>query len=728
MRSIFTTKTSRGMGATALGVLVENLQAQINRHGGNFIGSKAASGTFGVSMESMDITTQGEVSSAVNSLSTALESIAPSMADAGMILSATQMKAGMVGGFIGAAPTEFLHHTPRNVALESNSIGTVVQYDGGDSVTARRASLEAYDEKANTSSVVYNIAYNAQAARQDAFGEAFFPTVVVTPDQVGFNISIQLMLVMDEVRRQTSGAVDVFNKKNIIQAVIDPTILRNDQTDIVPVYRDEAAANFIPSTLLTPYTIVNDGESVTTSALAIGKQFSLLGISQTDALLETGLLDNTDSIDPAIRLAAIYMSVTVGATTQLIRFNTKDLPGATFNQAPQGNYRLMSLNFTTESLQISANTKTASGGAATVLNAIIGGGMSVRLGVSIFGTVNTELSTTVLNTSGVNVVRIQDSTGAQLDPTVGTGLTIANLFTNAKIVAYDLKARRTDLNKRQRGQLIDLTYYNQLYAVPLLAPITAVRPLTQAENNDAGDLATLITTTRIRTSNSAVAKLLETGALMNEWVNSKDSVSNTPDILGAARFLVKPFYEETTFDVLASVNSLTSSDRAEDIRAVVINKLRSLVYRMYRDSGYKAAADALAGGETTPPTVIIGTDPVIAQWLMVTGDFRTLGNEFEVKVVTTLNTNMVGKIAVSFGQFNGATEGVPNPMHFGNMAYKPELVTVLPLHRNGANSRELTVSPSYLHVVNLPILAIINITNLNDNAAAANLAVTMHSV
>lgn len=63
---------------------------------------------------------------------------------------------------------------------------------------------------------------------------------------------------------------------------------------------------------------------------------------------------------------------------------------------------------------------------------------------------------------------------------------------------------------------------------------------------------------------------------------------------------------------------------------------------------------------------------------MVTGDFRTLGNEFEVKVVTTLNTNMVGKIAVSFGQFNGATEGVPNPMHFGNMAYKPELVTVLP--------------------------------------------------
>ena len=40
---------------------------------------------------------------------------------------------------------------------------------------------------------------------------------------------------------------------------------------------------------------------------------------------------------------------------------------------------------------------------------------------------------------------------------------------------------------------------------------------------------------------------------------------------------------------------------------------------------------------------------------------------------------MTGKIVMSFGEFGAGKDGVPNPMHFGNMAWKPELTLVLPL-------------------------------------------------
>jgi hypothetical protein len=194
-----------------------------------------------------------------------------------------------------------------------------------------------------------------------------------------------------------------------------------------------------------------------------------------------------------------------------------------------------------------------------------------------------------------------------------------------------------------------------------------------------------------------------------------------------ARFLVTPFYEHQNYSAPAVVDSIKSHERAADIQASLVNMLRDMVYRMYRDSGFKAAADALAGGVAATPTVIIGTDPVIARYLQVTGDFRTLGNDFNVKIVSTLNINMRGKIRFSFGEFGEGKEGVPNPMHFGNMAWKPELTLILPLHRNGANSKEITVQPSFLHIVNLPIMGSIDVSGI-ESVVTAKVPVNMHTV
>jgi hypothetical protein len=193
------------------------------------------------------------------------------------------------------------------------------------------------------------------------------------------------------------------------------------------------------------------------------------------------------------------------------------------------------------------------------------------------------------------------------------------------------------------------------------------------------------------------------------------------------RFLVRPVYVKKTLDMATAINSLTSHERAKDIQAVLVNQIRDMAYNMHRDSNYKAAADAQAGGEAAAPTVIVGTDPVLARYLMVDGDFRTLGNEFNVKIVSTMDARMSGRIAVAFGHFDGTAENAPNALHFGNMAWKPELTLVLPISRGGQTSKELTVQPSFLHTVNCPILGWIEVSGVPD-VIASNVPVTANII
>ena len=713
--NLFGNKSRPGsaVAVTPLDDLIDGLQSELNNRGHQFA-SRAIAGA-AMSMESIDPTSATELNRSITGLETALESIVTTHGKGFGQMTAAQREAGVAAAVLTGDINGYLRAPiGRNIAATESM--AVIAPQGGDYTQDRmQQALEAYDEKENKNAVVYSVAYNMQAARQDEFGEAFFPTVVVTPDQVGFTVSIRLIQVYDEVRRQISGSLDSFNKKNIIQAVIDPSILRNDTLRIVPVYRDESKDKFVDPALIAPYDVMLEGQTITTSALAVGKKFSLLGISQTDAMLETGLQDTTDSIDPAAALAALYMKFTVGGDTDVVKFSTARLPTATMNYAVQGNYRQMNLAFTTSSLQIGEASKLVNGAALVALAPVVAGEYSVRLSVSVSGNINLELGDTTVFASEVSVASVTDKDGVVLSLSSGVGKTIADLFANCSVVGYDLEARCTNLNRRMRGQLLDTTFYNQVYLVPLRSPITVPRPLTIGDANDSSDLAALITATHIRTSNAAVEELLNVEAALRDFVSTKDQLgAPAPEILGVSRFLVKPFFEDFELDVPTIINSTKSHERAADIQAVLVNKLRDMAYRMYRDSGYKAAADALAGGVAPTPTIVIGTDPVISRYLTVTGDFRTLGNDFNVKIVSTLNKNMAGKIIMSFGVFDQGMEGVPNPMHFGNMAWKPEVTLVLPLHRNGANSKELTVQPSFMHVTNLPIMSSVVVRGLTD--------------
>ena len=730
--------TNRGMSpqveASPVSLVLESLQAVVNQSSGNFATPDVAKAA--MAMESMSSDKQFQLNTAVNNLSNVIDTCLKTLPGFGK-LNVAQESAAIAAGIMASAPQAyFTKPIQTSGALQAAASGTATTVIGNSGINgameSRAFALEAFDNKENKNALVYSVAYNMQAARQDDFGEAFFPTVTVTPDNVGFMVSIRLIFVQDEVRRELNGSLDKFGRKNVIKAVIDSTILRNDQTRIVPIVRtgggaNDSTVNFVAAADVSPYTVTLDTQPVLTAPLAVGKKFSLLGISQTAALLATGVLDSTDAIDSAVRLSAVYVKIAADATNPaaIVKFSVDKLPRTDFNYAVQGNTRLLQLNFETDALRVISTTKKIDGSAVPQLAGLTD--HTVRLSSTMFGSVLQDKGDTVVNTGDLSIAKVTTVDGQIMDLTAGAGAAIATIFANATVIGYDLVAYRTNSNRRQRGQLIDTQYVNHLYTVPLLPPITALRPVGDTEANDSSLLSALITTTHIRTSNAAVGALLDARDFLKDYVSASDLATDAPEILGVARYLVSPAYAEDTLDTATQIDSLKSADRAEDMVALIINKIRDMAYRLYTTSGYKAASDALFDGAAPKPMVIIGTDPILNRYLTLNGDMRLLGEYFDYKLVSTLDNRMTGKLIITFGMETSYNSGVPNPLHFGAMAWKPELTLMMPIVRNGATTMELTVQPSFRHIVSLPVMGSLDVVGI-ENIIADKAIVNTHVV
>jgi hypothetical protein len=680
---------------------VQNLRQQVD---GNKLVTPAL-GKSMVSLESLDDAAVQGLNRAGEQLTTALESITGQLFGDYKHTDA-QVMAAVSAGLSAGDWRAHLSRATNVTQVSTESVQVIGSVGTQGALEKRSFGLEAYDERNNSNAVVYAIAYNYQASRQDEFGETLFPTITLTNENVGFGITVNLMMVYDAVERQISGAVTEFNKKNIIRAIADPTILRRDSTKVVPVHRTESASQF--STVVGASAVMLEGESINTAPLAFGKVVDLIGISQTAALLASGVMNQSDSLDPAITLSNVY--VTVG-NDDVLRLPTLNLAYANFIAAPQDNYRISNLNFRNSGLMLNKNSVNADGSALTDLASIVTNDLVVHLELAVTGQANIETGKTEVYGNRIAVTKIFNASGQELDLTAAPAAAIVALFASAKLDSYDLLAYRTNMNRRQLGQLIDVTKFTQLYNVPLRAPITAQHPINTDGSTDASDVQALIATTRVRMSNDAVAALIGVSETLSQILDPRVKMDVGQALTAIGRWYVIPTFMQESIDMATAIDSIKSHERAADIQAVLVNHVRDMAYRMYRDSEYKAAADALSGGISKVPTVIVATDPVIARYINVEGDLRTLSGGFDIKIVSTLDKRVEGKIFVTFGVFDETRNVAPNPLNFGNMIWAPEMVLSANISRSGT-SRETVVQPRYLFTNHLPILGVIQVSNI----------------
>lgn len=662
----------------------------------------------------------------IGQLNTALQTMeqrtATMVAGLGIEGISTQQQSSMVAAAIASA--DLRTFAGRGLSMESieGAKGVVGSAVMSDAFANRLPAMEAYDESNNRDSVVYTVAYNFLAAKQNDFGEAFYPTHVVSNDNVGVTVSLRLIQVYDDIKRNVNGALARFNRKNIVKALIDSTILKNEMTRVVPVVRPASLDNFVDPALVPAAAVVLEGESINTAPLKVGVEMDIIGLSQTDTLLAAGVMDRTDGLDRSINLQNVYIQV--GA--DVLSYNVSNLATSNFLAQPQENYKRHALNFNSHSLVVNKSKKRADNTNLVELADVVTEDLILQLKINMTGTVNIEEGGLVVYGNSVKIEKAFDANGVELALTHAMVAPLVTKFNTAVIFGYTLKAYRNNLNKRQRGQLLDTTYQNQTWTLPLRSPVSVIRPPNADSQTDSGDLASLVAATFVRTSNEAVTTLLETAALLKEFVDSRVPTSLAPDLFGVARELVEPTYIGETLDVNAVINSVSSHEKAADIQAVLAQKIRDIGSRLYRDSGFQAVVETKVAGIDGEPTIIVGTDPMTARYLMVDGDTRLTGPTFNYKVVTTSDERMQGKLVIALG-YPDQTEGTLNPIHFGYMLWSPEATIVIPQARGDQISKELTVMPRFRHITNVPVMGMVEVRNIPD-VVSKKISIDFHNV
>ena len=679
-------------------------------------------GQYAIAAEGLDSNAETLLTNVYNNIETSIKTIAQEF---NISAEGFQLEAATLSGMLATNPKQVLGSKLKPVGNDA-----IVMVAGVADGFAERPQIatEAYDERDNRNAQLYSIIYNLLASRQDDFGETFFPTIVVNPNEVGVTLSAKLFYVFNDFKRSVTGSLANYARKSVIRAYADAEILKNELTRAIPVLRDGGGQDdntdkFVPVADVPAWNVaVGNSITVQTGAVKVDTKIDLIGISQTNELLNSGIMGPSDALDTYIKLEAVFAKFTDGTNTDVVRIQVDEKPGSTFTYAPQGNYRRMLLAMDSDALVLDADTLNVAGAAPASLPELTT--HKARIQLSISGNVSLDKGDCLVSGGTMGLVALRNAG----DMLVGgaTFNTLAGKVAAAEVIGYTITAFRANSNIRQRGQLLDSQVEYRVIPVPYRSPLSIIMPVVNATGDDNSALQTLITTTGIRVSNEAVSSLLRAQASLKSYSPVADANGDLPEINAFGHLYVKPIYFEDSVALPVTVDSLKSHEKIKDIRAALVEKIRYFANEMYRSSEYKAAAAVLTGNTGFKPTILVGTDPVIYNYLMADGDLRTLGETFDVRVVSTLDHRVSGKIFLSFGVFDSARNTGINPLNFGNMLWSPELTVVMPVSRDGQVSKELIVAPRFLHNVNLPMMTVLNVSGLPE--VTGKVTVNMHSV
>ena len=706
---------NKGKTQDAVRRFVDEVRSSINTQGNDFTSPEQTRAL--ISLESLNDRELGNLDSHLTSISASLKDTIAKLGLEAFNETTTDGKRALeiglqAGAIVAAAHGDPVAYAQKALSMESGSVpaNTTVIDSIGQADYRDRVALEAFDDRVLNEFLAYSVAFNVFASRQDEFSEKFYPTVVGTPDQTGIDVSVSRVRVFNEVKHAITGKAMDFGKRNLIDAAVDHTILADESTRLVP-YRnpdDSTAAYFIDEDVVGARAVKIAGIDVPTAPLAMGVDIGLLGLSQYQPLIGAGVYTESDAIDAKISVDAVYLQLADNAPG--IAFSTVGKPRSQFVKSPEGRSREMVLQFNVRDLIIDKDTRAVDGSVITALAAVASNSWTVRLGSNIAGTIDVEYGNVNVFATPLKVISIHDAAGAEVSTATGPGATLRATLEGYSLTGYDIGANRTNSNRRTRGLLLTTDTEVERYTIPLGAPISVPAPATNQD--DASDLKALIAAARRRNSNNAVGQLFRYADQLEAYVKGPRIINDTAGVQGMGRHLVKPFFERHVLDLTKSINTRASHEKAADISSVLVNAIREVAYRAYRDSRLQAAYDQATGGSGEKPVLVVGTDQVLIRHLMVEGDTRTFGTAFDdAEVVHTLDNRMDNKIVLTFTRKKN--DGA-DPLTFGTHAWIPELTSTMPVNRSGATIKETMVQPRSLHFNNLPVLAIIEVEGLSE--------------
>ena len=630
-------------------------------------------------------------------------------------LAASQMIAPLA--FAGSkAISENLGKLSSSTAFDSSNLPS----DAVDFAIAK----EAYDGSRTDTNYLYSIVYNFVAAKQEELVEMFYPTVVVDPALANIVVELKFASIMDEVIRPADGGLNkpMFNKKSLAKAIYDESVFGTDRNRLFPIFNDENKELYLEEAKRSEKHLGN--ELITVAPIRFGKEFNILGISQTAKQLSKGLADHTEALDRAVYIKDLYLSLTGDHNTEeFFKFDVSKMSTNNFVYNPQNHNKDLILNCIDQVVSFSTrDTKTIRGTDSVILNAL-NEGYIVDVMFSISGNGNTQYGDIILSGTNIKLLQIRDKAGTILPTEDEKYKNIAKVFESVKLVAYELFAHSVNSNLRKRAQLVTCDSYKEAYTIPVRSGLMTMVPVNNVLGSD-NDIDTIVAPAQYlgaKMSMYGINELFSLESFLSEITNrgAKQAIRPADDygFKSVSKHVLYPAYTHSNVNLTTLVSSIESKSRDEDVRKAILQEIVNLAMILYTDSNYIVAFQNVLGGNGgAKPQLIVGTEPNIERLLVVDGknEFE-VGNVFTIKIVSTPNPKFKGKIVFSFGVKDIQKESVVNPLHFGFTGYAPNIVYDLPRDSsNGATSHERHYQPRFIHVSNLPILGVITVSGIED--------------
>ena len=656
-----------------------------------------------ISLESADVNVERKHAAAYGEVKASIQS---SMTDAGITVEEDSI--GLEAATIiamGLGDGAAYHEKASQSTVSTEGVTVIADVEGAP-------AMEAFDNTAIGNYAHYSLAFNLESAQQDLFGETLFPTIVLTPETGGLDVTIEQTIVHREVRRALSGDVSNFDKRKVLDAVVDHTILESEATRIYPIVLDDGsnAKFFVDNSVIAKQTIKVDGVDITTAPLKPGVASDLLALSSGSPLNGGQELTDEDSIDSNVSLDVIYVKVTdaAAAKSSVVAIKVNGLPRSSFFKSPEGKSdREMSIQFTNETVVLLSTRNDIAGAAAEALASLNDQKLNISLQMS--GTLDLETGSINLFSPAPNATGLYAVDGTEISTANGAGKALVENL-SFELLGYSLEAYHSNVNLRHRGILVGHIGKVERYSIGFNAPITAKAPVNDAERRSASDLKAITAASRTRTSNNAVSKLIGRSEMLKAYAEAIAGDMPVPEIEGAGRHLVNPYYVELEIDMLTAIDSNKSHQKASDVSATLINAIRSLVYPMAQDSNYQTALELITNGRETKPRLVIATDSVLQRHLMESGDERTVSIGMDYVVVTSPDSRMADTIYLTFSRENKTGEA--DPLSFGAHGWIPEMVSSAQVSRGGSTAKVTTVQTRNRHIGLLPVMAKITVKNL----------------
>ena len=579
-------------------------------------------------------------------------------------------------------------------------------------------SFEAFDGQLTKNTLSYSIAFNILASRQDEFGESFYPTLTLDPTNAGFEVEVSYAYLIKEFQHKLNGSAitkSTYPKVPLLKNLFNSEYMEGDANKLVPVYRTENASLLLAEGVRDDKTT---GDAIQTAPIKAGVTASIIGLSMSDKLLDkNAVLDMTDAVDRGAVLTKIVLKL--GA--DMFKFDVTREASRLFVDKQVGgadaHVKETIMNFKSESIILDTAAPKKINGAVSTIFAGLPESYKIKFNVSLTGELALDTGNISVAATKVEINSIMTSSGVVLASDSAEYIAVKTALgtINAQsFLAYDVDAFLTNSNTRMKG--MRLTYESQVkkWSCPLKMGVTLQVPVVNAmgTNNDVDKIAQHISAVHIKISYDAVKTLVsyanELKLVTSAEFDTGVVFSDTPTFE-----IITPTYVEEEFEASKYVDSLRSSQNVEDLQAALGNKIKTMVLAAYISSNYNIVHQSKYGADKRPG-VLIGTDPTIASWLSQ-GNGIDLGKDFtDVKIVSTPNPAMKGKITIVFDPDSSKQAEAFEEMKFGYCLWSPTiLVDLQKTLAGGAVAREIHNIPRYKHINLMPVMMQLNVINLN---------------